>query len=125
MSDKFDILGQAQQNREKEQMLAFRKAVEDSPYIVCSCGNGTYVTANFLKNVSGLRTGNGVDMIVPQQIFICANCGSIISGYEENILVDPSKFDVKNGMELKEQPKTDPTPKNTEESNPPTSMELL
>lgn len=101
MKDKFDILGGAQQQREQEQMLAFKKAVEDSPYIVCNkCGNGTFIQANFLKNVSGLRTGNGVDLIVPQQIFICGSCGSIISGYEENKLVYPDRFDVANGTEV-------------------------
>jgi hypothetical protein len=100
MGDKFDILGQAKQQRDQEQMLAFKKAVEDSPYIVCNCGNGTFVQAHFLKNVSGLRTGNGVDLIVPQQIFICANCGTIISGYEDNISIYPDRFDVTTGREV-------------------------
>lgn len=59
-----------------------RVGLENSTAIVCeSCGNDTFIEANYLRKISKLLTGSAEDMVVPMPTFLCAKCNHINAGF--------------------------------------------
>jgi hypothetical protein len=97
--NQYDIK-QAADNARREQ---FMKAVRESDYVVCQdCGCGTFTAASFVKRVSGLSIGSGVDLLQPMPVYMCTACGRILTGEGQLNLVKVDRFNEFYGREYTE-----------------------
>ena len=48
-----------------------------TPYVCEKCGHDTFVTAFKLRTIPAIVSPTGESMLVPVQVFMCAECGHI------------------------------------------------
>lgn len=61
-----------------------RRAVLDSPNVVCECGSKTFVTGYVLKRLSGLYSGTEREQLVEIPAWVCSRCGKVPKEVREN-----------------------------------------
>ena len=90
----------------------FVQIVEQSDYVLCDdCGTGTFVQALFVKKVSGLLIGGGVDLLHPMAVYMCTGCGKILTGEGDITTLKVEDFNDQYGREYTDEEKSALLPK--------------
>lgn len=81
-----------------------RRAVLESPNVVCECGSKTFVAGYVLKRLSSLYSGTGKEQLVEIPAWVCSQCGKVPKEVREN-----KNFAKIFGEEDKDENKTETT----------------
>ena len=100
----YDIKQAADQARKEK----FIQIVGEADHVICAdCGCGTFTQALFVKKVSGILIGSGVDLLHPMAVYMCSACGRILTGEGEVSTVKVEDFNENYGRALLDEEKTE------------------